>query len=184
MAVRSVELVRDTAGAGRWRGSPALRFAADIESPHVITLCTFTESPAAGGSTSNQTDASAFAVHLSDDAGHVLSVGAVEENRVVASARLTVEFRGGAGYGDPFVRPVESVVQDIRDDLVSKEAAKEVYGVEVDAELIRQLGGYEAASRRDVTIDLITAEIVRSYLETVSEEIIMDHGENVDQPEF
>jgi N-methylhydantoinase B len=38
---------------------------------------------------------------------------------------------GGGGYGDPFERPPEQVREDIRDGYVSKEAAREDYGVSI-----------------------------------------------------
>ena len=36
---------------------------------------------------------------------------------------------GGGGYGDPFERPVEKVVWDVKNDVVSIEGAREDYGV-------------------------------------------------------
>jgi len=38
---------------------------------------------------------------------------------------------GGAGVGDPFERDIESVVEDVRDELVSIDSAREDYGVVV-----------------------------------------------------
>jgi len=43
--------------------------------------------------------------------------------------RLTVRSPGGGGFGSPFERPVESVVRDVHDGLVSREAAESDYGV-------------------------------------------------------
>jgi len=40
---------------------------------------------------------------------------------------------GGGGYGDPFERPVEKVAEDVRNGLVSAGAARDAYGVEIDA---------------------------------------------------
>lgn len=39
---------------------------------------------------------------------------------------------GGGGFGDPYERDPEAVREDVRDDLVSIEAAKEEYGVVID----------------------------------------------------
>lgn len=39
---------------------------------------------------------------------------------------------GGGGYGDPFQRPVEKVLKDVRNGFVSIEKAKEDYGVVID----------------------------------------------------
>jgi N-methylhydantoinase B len=38
---------------------------------------------------------------------------------------------GGAGYGDPRTREVERVLADVREGVVSREAAMSVYGVVV-----------------------------------------------------
>ena len=54
---------------------------------------------------------------------------------------------GGGGYGDPRERPIESVVEDVRNRLVSIKGAKEDYGVvfktgdkhEVDVAATRKL---------------------------------------------
>jgi N-methylhydantoinase B len=42
---------------------------------------------------------------------------------------------GGGGYGDPRKRPAEKVAEDVRRGLVSIEAARELYGVALTAEL-------------------------------------------------
>ena len=39
---------------------------------------------------------------------------------------------GGAGVGDPFERPIDKVVTDVRRELVSVEAARRIYGVVLD----------------------------------------------------
>lgn len=40
---------------------------------------------------------------------------------------------GGGGFGDPFTRPLEDVVDDVRNGLVSLEGARLEYGVAIDA---------------------------------------------------
>ena len=39
---------------------------------------------------------------------------------------------GGGGFGDPFVRSLELVQEDVRNGLVSAENARGLYGVEID----------------------------------------------------
>ena len=46
-----------------------------------------------------------------------------------AGDRLRVCLSGGGGYGDPFTRPAGDVARDVRDHRVSREAARELYGV-------------------------------------------------------
>ena len=47
---------------------------------------------------------------------------------------LEVRWNGGGGVGDPLLRPVTSVLRDVREGMVSLEAALEVYGVVIDPE--------------------------------------------------
>jgi N-methylhydantoinase B len=48
---------------------------------------------------------------------------------------------GTAGYGDPFARDPQAVLQDVRDQKLSPEAARAQYGVALDA-----AGGLDAAA--------------------------------------
>jgi N-methylhydantoinase B/oxoprolinase/acetone carboxylase alpha subunit len=48
---------------------------------------------------------------------------------IAADDRLIVEMPGGAGYGDPAVRDPARVARDLRDGLISPEAARAAYGV-------------------------------------------------------
>jgi N-methylhydantoinase B len=49
---------------------------------------------------------------------------------------LRVLTGGGGGYGDPFERPSVAVLSDVLDGKVSRQAARESYGVVIDAETI------------------------------------------------
>lgn len=63
---------------------------------------------------------------------------------VPAGDRLIMEMPGGGGYGDPLRRDPERVRDDVRNGLVSAEAARRDYGVvlgpdgAVDGEATRQ----------------------------------------------
>jgi N-methylhydantoinase B len=39
---------------------------------------------------------------------------------------------GGGGYGPPYLRPVEKVLEDVEDEMVSLEKAREEYGVVIE----------------------------------------------------
>ncbi len=45
--------------------------------------------------------------------------------------RLRLELPGGGGFGDPKKREREKVLRDVREGLVSPEAAEKVYGVTI-----------------------------------------------------
>lgn len=51
----------------------------------------------------------------------------LEQGRTIRAATS-----GGGGWGDPRERPPEWVLEDVMDELVSVERAREVYGVEID----------------------------------------------------
>ena len=53
---------------------------------------------------------------------------------VPAQDRLIVEMPGGGGYGDPHARNAETVADDVRNGLVTAEAARADYGVAVGAD--------------------------------------------------
>jgi len=52
---------------------------------------------------------------------------------IPANDRLIVSMPGGGGYGDPHKRPAAKVAEDVVLGLVSKEAARELYGVALTA---------------------------------------------------
>ena len=53
---------------------------------------------------------------------------------VPANDRLIVSMPGGGGYGDPHKRPAAKVAEDVALGLVSKKAARELYGVALAAD--------------------------------------------------
>ena len=52
--------------------------------------------------------------------------------RDLPQARLTAQSPGGGGWGDPQTRDPAMVLRDVRDGLVSREAAENIYAVAID----------------------------------------------------
>lgn len=61
-----------------------------------------------------------------------------------AGSVLRLEQSGGSGYGKPFARPVERVLEDVQNGYVSPQAAREEYGVVIDP----ATGGVDEAATR------------------------------------
>ncbi len=75
----------------------------------------------------------------------VVNPGTPQERRLVALSdgnvlrrgdTLLLETGGGGGYGHPFDRPAERVLEDVLDGFVSVEAALEQYGVVIEGEAV------------------------------------------------
>ena len=74
---------------------------------------------------------------------------------------LYVRWNGGGGYGDPLSRDPDAVLSDCREGAVSRDVAKDVYGVIVDDDL----GAVDAAATSARREELIAARTVREAAE-------------------
>ena len=59
----------------------------------------------------------------------------VTEVRMETGDRLVYDFGGGGGWGDPLDRDPESVLEDVWDEYVSVDAARDDYGVVITGSL-------------------------------------------------
>ena len=124
----------DSGGAGKFRGGSGTAW--EVEPLNGDMLCIgFGEGrriPAMGaaGATSAMVDTKVGRVELRRD-GKVQ----VERKNIIETIRpgetITNLNPGGGGFGNPFERPVEKVVSDVRNGLVSIEGALRDYGVAI-----------------------------------------------------
>lgn len=130
------EIHTDGGGAGRWRGGMGVIYEADLLAPVSCSArgesCrTVTSFGLLGGkpgaiSRVSFTPAGKETAELPQYANVNLQPG-----------RLLIEAGGGGGFGDPFERPVDEVLHDVRDGVVSIGAARRDYGVAI------RPGGFE-----------------------------------------
>ncbi|MBI4294440.1 MAG: hydantoinase B/oxoprolinase family protein, partial [Betaproteobacteria bacterium] len=139
------EAATDLMGAGRWRGGGgvdwrALNVGADGRMATGSSDGDATPGPGAqggGGSPCSRT----FLLRE----GELIRV---KPHRMVEIKKGDVVAKisgGGGGVGMPFERPAELVAQDVKDGMVSVEAARKIYGVAVDP---ASFGVDEAETRR------------------------------------
>ncbi|UGS35628.1 hydantoinase B/oxoprolinase family protein [Capillimicrobium parvum] len=143
------EVATDSAGLGRWIGGPGIELEmwpthtpiewihtndSLVNPPHGVLGAT----PGRGG-------------------GHYLTADDGERRHFLPRAvhvamqpgqRWTGVSTGGGGYGDPLDRPLEQVRADVRDGVVSRERAREVYGLMVDEALDPQIDEQATAAAR------------------------------------
>jgi len=146
LRIESSALRPDSGGAGRQRGGLAMRREIRLVGPEAAysVLSDGAVVPAFGvlGGYAGIPVAS----HVVRQ-GHVLhfpTPGKVSGFRMVEGDVLVLQSAGGGGYGDPLERPAERVVEDVREGYVTREQARDVYGVVVGDALALDV----AATRR------------------------------------
>jgi N-methylhydantoinase B len=132
IVVERYELIPDSGGAGRYRGGLGVRKDVRMLADDVVL--------------SNLTDRHVFAPYgLAGGAEGtlgktVLNPGTPAERRLHSKELvqlrrgdvISFQCSGSGGVGPPAERPHEKVREDVREGLVTRESAREVYGVEVD----------------------------------------------------
>ena len=132
------EFIPDSAGAGRYRGSPGQRVVMAKLPSHPRSLdvylhpnrLSFAPGGIFGGQAGTKTRVVLNGAVLSDDP-QAMKLGYVtlESDR----DRLVLEFPSGAGANDPRERDHLLVLRDARDGLISPDGARGDYGVDVPA---------------------------------------------------
>jgi N-methylhydantoinase B len=129
------EFATDSAGAGRWRGGLGVETEFVIEGEKVtgIAFGDGTEEEARAFGLFGGTAGSANRIALTYPDGTVRNPKAKEIVRGIPSGAAFFEHAGGGGgYGDPRSRPAELVAREVKNGVVSLEAAREIYGVVID----------------------------------------------------
>lgn len=130
----------DSAGAGHWRGGMGTRSAwrVDGKNAHGVTLGEASECEGAqpGRGLDGGEDSSLNIMQLQLPDGSVRDWGSKELVETPTGTVIVSICGGGAGHGHPHLRPVEKVLQEVRDEITSVEKARESYGVVVDPETL------------------------------------------------
>ncbi len=127
----------DNGGAGARRGGTGMRYEADVLVPATWSfraegLDTASGYGVRGGMTGGV--GHKWVVPLAEDADEQAFVPPKYGVRHLGPARVIVDTPGGGGWGDPFARPPELVLRDVRDGVVSVAAAARDYGVVIGAD--------------------------------------------------
>jgi N-methylhydantoinase B len=133
LRVTEQRLLPDTAGDGRFRGSPGAR----VRMQAVGTPITFMtnsdgiDDPARGVRGGGDGAIPAQWIELED--GAVREIDAFHRETIAPGQTMVSVCAGGAGYGPPVQRPVQMVVKDVLEGWISAARAFDVYGVVVGA---------------------------------------------------
>jgi N-methylhydantoinase B len=137
--VLQYEFWPDSAGAGTWRGGMGTIYRWRVETDD-ITAANF------GGGVHEITapfgldggePAPPHELFIQNRDGETVPVDSESFYRLGTGDVYEIFQSGGGGYGDPFVRPVQEVLRDVIDGLVSVAAASAKYGVVIDPDSLR-----------------------------------------------
>ncbi len=154
--VKYLKLGIDTGGAGEWRGG--LNTIKEFEALEDLAFQTHferTKTPQWGLFGGHDGAIPNVTVYPSDgqDSYDVLKGTGISLKK---GSRVVARTGGGGGYGDPLEREPERVLEDVLDEYVSREAARDVYGVvltddqnpRIDAAATERLRGSLASARQ------------------------------------
>lgn len=132
ITIHRYSLMEDSGGAGRFRGGSGTCWEVEpLDRPmQVITFGEGRRYPAMGAAGARSTMIEPKVGRLEITRGGKTEI--IKENVIETihpGERAANHNPGGGGYGAPFQRPVEKVVEDVRNGLVSLEGARLDYGV-------------------------------------------------------
>ncbi|MGI9490381.1 MAG: caprolactamase subunit beta [Geminicoccaceae bacterium] len=133
--IHRYSLMTDSGGAGKFRGGSGTCWEVEpIDKP--LTFITFGEGrriPALGaaGATSTHVESKVGRLQITRN-GETETIRTNVIETINPGERAANMNPGGGGYGSPFERPVEKVISDVRNGLVSIDGAREDYGVVID----------------------------------------------------
>jgi N-methylhydantoinase B len=131
------EYLQDSAGAGRWRGGVGVETEFEIRGENVtgVAFGDGVEEEARAFGLFGGKPGSRNQIRLDAPDGAVRVAKTKEIIRgILRGTRYRQLAGGGGGYGEPFERPPDAVLADVRNELVSVEAARADYGVWIDPE--------------------------------------------------
>jgi len=143
-----MELATDSGGDGQWRGAPALDVVMG-PSQDEATICYFNDQhffPAKGvlgGANARPSNVVRYNIETKE----MSELPQISDQVFQPNERLVVYNTTGGGYGDPLDRDPERVRRDVREEFVSIERARDVYGVILDTQTERYTVDQEATKK-------------------------------------
>jgi N-methylhydantoinase B len=122
------EMVIDSEGAGRWRGQPGSVAVKKVLKPvSAMSWMVTARHPLRGMGGGD--DASPYSNRFMVGTPQEYRIDLAVNARLPADAVMAYQYGGGAGFGLPLERDPEAVKEDVLDEKVSTERAREKYGV-------------------------------------------------------
>ena len=133
MIIRKVELRCDAAGPGTFRGGTGVHYEAEVTGASQHSFRGEGLATPSGYGILRGGDGAKGEMMMYPDDGDAFAppqYGSIE----IGSFRITASSPAGGGWGDPLEREPDLVLRDVRDGLVSRAAAHDVYGVVINGD--------------------------------------------------
>jgi N-methylhydantoinase B len=134
LTVEEWSIVPDSGGAGRWRGGNASRRVYRVGYDEATLTVIGERGRVAPEGVFGGGPGALMLSTVDRGRGRIDTLPSKGTHVVVRHGdRVTIQPAGSGGYGDPLERPAERVLEDVINGYVSAHAARELYGVVVDA---------------------------------------------------
>jgi N-methylhydantoinase B len=127
------EYIDDSCGAGRWRGVPAFAMRRTMvgENPGYVTITEEGNRHPMAGYAGGHDGAKCFAILKPGTPEEELITESVTARELRPGEAVQTQKGGGGGWGPPHERDPHLVLSDVLDGFVSRETARNTYGVEI-----------------------------------------------------
>jgi N-methylhydantoinase B len=133
--LRCRNYLTDSGGAGEWRGGCGSLFVKEVRTPTRVNQYVVNRHhlhPGIAGGRSGSPDSCVISEGTERE---VVVAPTVADVPMEAGDRLVYRFGGGGGWGDPLDRAPAAVLDDVWDEYVSIDAARDEYGVVISGSL-------------------------------------------------
>ncbi len=125
----SRDYATDTGGPGKWRGCPGSLYVKELLAPaQVYTYVVGMKYPMPGVAGGKPGAPNQLTLRCGSPHAHVVNTTAFYVDHQ-AGERYEYRYGGGGGWGNPFERDPQKVLDDVLDEYVSVESARRDYGV-------------------------------------------------------
>ncbi len=129
LRIERYEMIRDSGGAGRFRGGMGVRRVYEVIQDGVLLSTNGDRIMTGPWALAGGREGSLAMFGLIRD-GVLTRLPAAANIAVARGDRVVIEISGGGGYGDPKSRARDAVRRDLREDRISAGAARDIYGLE------------------------------------------------------
>ncbi len=153
----SREMTTDAGGAGQWRGMPgSLNVKQVLEPLSAMAWMVSAEHPLSGMCGGD--NASPYENHFEVGSPNERKIELATQALLPEGAVIAYQHGGGAGFGPAYLRDAEQVKEDVLDEYVSIEGAREKYGVVLTGSL----------EEYDLEVDVAATQALREQMKSAS----------------